>query len=64
MFLSVKSIVIAPARTGSDNSKSIDVIKTVQINKGNLSKVIPRARILSIVVIKFIAPAIEPAPAR
>jgi hypothetical protein len=55
---------MAPASTGSDSRSSIEVTKTVQINKGNLSRPIPRARIFNIVVMKFIDPAIEPAPAR
>jgi hypothetical protein len=40
------------------------VIKTDQTNNGNLSIVIPGALILNIVVIKFIAPIIEDAPAQ
>jgi len=64
MFLSVKSIVIAPAKTGRDSRSKIDVIKTVQINRGSLSIDTPRPRILIMVVKKFIAPAIDPAPAK
>lgn len=61
---SVSNIVIAPAKTGRDNNNKKAVIKTDQTNKGNLSKVIPGALILKIVVIKFIAPIIEEAPAQ
>ena len=62
-FLSVNNIVIAPARTGRDRRSKTAVIRTDQTNKGNLSKVIPGALILNIVVMKFIAPIIEEAPA-
>lgn len=64
MFLSVKSIVIAPARTGKDNNNKNAVIKTDHTNRGNLCIYIPRALILIMVVIKLIAPSIEEAPAR
>lgn len=63
-FLSVKSIVIAPASTGKDRSSKKAVIRTDQTNKGSLSQVTPGARILKIVVIKFIAPNIDEAPAK
>jgi len=63
-FLSVKSIVIAPARTGNDKSRSTAVINIVQTNKGSLLIVRPIARMLTIVVIKLIAPKIEEAPAK
>jgi len=63
-FLSVNNIVIAPASTGKDKSNRKAVIKTDQTNNGNLSIVIPGALILKIVVIKFIAPAIEEKPAQ
>jgi hypothetical protein len=56
--------VIAPAKTGKDNNNKIAVTKTVQQNRGNLLKVIPRARMLMTVVIKLIAPKIEEAPAK
>jgi hypothetical protein len=35
-FLSVKSIVIAPAKTGKDNKSKKAVIKTAQTNNGVL----------------------------
>jgi len=63
-FLSVNSIVIPPAKTGKDNNNKIAVIKIDQTNKGILSKVKPPCRPLIIVVIKFIAPPIEDAPAK
>jgi hypothetical protein len=55
-FLSVKSIVIAPANTGKDNNNSTAVITTAHPNKANLCNLIPGVLILAIVVIKFIAP--------
>jgi len=61
---SVKSIVIAPARTGSDRSKRIAVRKTDHTNSGVRSQVIPMVRMLMIVVIKFTAPRILDAPAK
>ena len=61
---SVKSIVIAPARTGNDRSNKIAVINTDHTNSGMRSKDIPIGRIFIIVVIKLIAPRIEEAPAR
>jgi len=63
-FRSVKSIVIAPARTGRDKSSKIAVKKTDHTNKGVRSHVIPVVRILIIVVIKLTAPKIEEAPAK
>jgi hypothetical protein len=61
---SVRSIVIAPARTGSDKSKSTAVIRTDHTNSGSLCIVIPGGLILIIVVIKLTAPKIEDAPAK
>jgi hypothetical protein len=57
-------MVIAPASTGSDKSKSRAVIPTDHTNNGIRSKVILGARILIIVVIKLIAPRMDDAPAR
>tara|TARA_Y100000310_G_scaffold338288_1_gene427522 strand:+ start:1098 stop:1316 length:219 start_codon:yes stop_codon:yes gene_type:complete len=57
-------MVIAPARTGRDNSSKIAVTRTDQTNRGILSIVIPGALIFIIVVMKFIAPIIDEAPAR
>lgn len=61
---SVRSIVIAPARTGSESSKSTVVTKIDQTNNGVLLRVIPSIRIFIIVVMKLIAPKIEEAPAK
>jgi hypothetical protein len=55
-FLSVRTIVIAPARTGNDNNNNTAVTITAHPNKANLCNFIPGLLILSIVVIKFIAP--------
>jgi len=61
---SVSSIVIAPATTGRDRRSKIVVITTDQTNKGVRSNVIPVDRILTIVVIKLIAPKIDDTPAK
>jgi len=63
-FLSVRSIVIAPAKTGSDNNSKKAVIKTAHTNNGVLLAVIPGALMLVIVTMKLIAPKIEETPAR
>lgn len=63
-FRSVRSIVIAPARTGRDNNNRIAVIFTDQINNGIRSNRIPFDRILITVVIKFSAPKIDLTPAK
>lgn len=57
-------MVIAPARTGKDSRRRIAVIRTDQTNSGIRSKVIPKDRILMIVVMKLIAPKIDEAPAK
>jgi hypothetical protein len=56
-------MVIAPAKTGNDNKSKKAVTKIDQENKGILCNVMPGVLILRIVVIKFIAPKIEDAPA-
>jgi hypothetical protein len=56
-FLSVKSIVIAPAKTGKDNNNNTAVITTAHPNNANLCNLIPGLLIFNIVVIKFIAPS-------
>lgn len=61
---SVSSMVMAPARTGSDSSSRKAVISTDQTNSGMRCRVMPGARILKIVVMKLIAPRIDEAPAR
>jgi hypothetical protein len=55
-FLSVKTIVMPPANTGNDNNNNTAVTTTAQPNKASLCNLIPGLLILSIVVIKFIAP--------
>ena len=59
---SVNNIVIAPANTGSDNNNNTAVINTDQTNKGNLCIVIPGQRMLTMVVMKLIAPKIDDVP--
>jgi hypothetical protein len=63
-FLSVKSIVIAPAKTGREKRSKNAVIKTDHTNKGNLCIDKPGTLILNMVVIKFIAPSKEETPAK
>lgn len=63
-FRSVKSIVMAPAKTGSERSNKIAVIFTDQTNKVIRSRGIPSQRIFKIVEIKLMAPKIEEAPAK
>lgn len=63
-FRSVRSIVIAPASTGSESSNKIAVIITDQTNKGICSKLIDDGCILRIVEIKLIAPKMEEIPAK
>jgi hypothetical protein len=55
-FLSVRTIVIPPAKTGSDSNNNTPVTATAQTNKANLCNLIPGLLIFNIVVIKFIAP--------
>src|SRR4051812_12688986 len=55
-FLSVKTIVIAPANTGKDSNNNTAVTTTAHPNKANLCNLIPGLLIFSTVVIKFIAP--------
>jgi hypothetical protein len=55
-FLSVNTIVIAPARTGKDNNSKTAVTITAHPNNANLCNLIPGLLIFSIVVIKFTAP--------
>lgn len=61
---SVRSIVIAPARTGRERRRRMTVINTLQTNNGIRSKVIVSARILMTVDIKLMAPRIDEAPAK
>ena len=55
-FLSVKIIVIAPARTGKDNNSNTAVITTAHPNKTSLCSLTPGLLIFNIVVMKFRAP--------
>jgi hypothetical protein len=61
---SVSNIVIAPAKTGNDNSNNHAVIQTAQTNKGVRFAAIPGARMLVIVTMKLIAPKIDETPAK
>jgi hypothetical protein len=63
-FLSVKSIVIAQAKTGREKRSKNAVIKTDHTNSGNLCIDKPGTLILNMVVIKFIAPNKEEIPAK
>ena len=63
-FRSVRSIVIAPARTGRARRSIITVINTAHKNSGSRSIWNPLPRIFMMVVIKFSAPRIDLAPAR
>lgn len=54
---------MAPANTGKERSNNTAVINKDQTNNLIRSQVIPRARILTIVVIKLIAPRIDLIPA-
>lgn len=61
---SVRSIVMAPARTGRANRRRIVVRNTDQTNRGVKSQERELDRILIMVEIKLMAPRIEEAPAR
>lgn len=62
-FRSVRSMVIAPARTGSERSRRIVVIFTDQTNNGVADNETPERSFLT-VVIKLIEARIDLAPAR
>jgi hypothetical protein len=51
-----------PAKTGKDNNNNTAVITTAHPNKANLWSLIPGVLILTIVVMKFIAPSKELTP--
>jgi len=61
---SVRSIVMAPAKTGSDKRRRIAVIFTAHTNRGTRSNRRPLDRMLITVVIKLIAPRIDEIPAK
>jgi hypothetical protein len=63
-FRSVRSIVIAPAKTGRDSKRRRVVRITAQTNRGTFSGPIFFGRIFFTVDIKLIDPRIEDAPAR
>jgi hypothetical protein len=63
-FRSVNSIVIAPAKTGSDSSRRSAVIATAHTNSGIRSGLIFVGFMLIVVEIKFTAPRIEETPAK
>lgn len=63
-FRSVRSMVIAPAKTGRDSRRRTAVKKTDHTNKGIRSLSIPVVRILITVDIKLAAPRIEDTPAK
>lgn len=64
MFRSVRSMVMAPARTGRDSRSKIVVRRIDHTNRGVRSIASPGARILIMVVIKFIEAIMEEAPAK
>lgn len=61
---SVSSIVMAPAKRGSDNTSRMAVMSTDQTNKGRAPQVVVTLRIFKIVAIKLMAPAIDLTPAK
>lgn len=63
-FRSVSSIVIAPARTGSESRRRITVRNTAHVNSGIRSSRSPFVRMFSTVEMKFTAPRIDDAPAK
>jgi hypothetical protein len=56
-FLSVSTIVIAPANTGKESNSKTAVTIIAHPNRANLCSLIPGALIFKIVVMKFIAPS-------
>lgn len=63
-FRSVKSMVIAPARTGRDRSRRMVVTTRDQTNRGMRSAEHPLGRMFRAVVMKLIEPRMEDTPAR
>jgi len=63
-FRSVRSIVMAAARTGKAKTRRTAVIATDQTKRGIRPEVIPFGRIFFAVVIKLIEARIEDTPAR
>jgi hypothetical protein len=63
-FLSVSSIVIAPANTGNDPINNPDVTNIAQMNNGALQTLMELALFNNIVTVKFIDPIKDAAPAK
>ena len=63
-YLSVSSIVTAPASTGIAAISRNAVMIQVHTNIGSLKKVMPGARMLNTVVITLIAPITDETPIR
>jgi hypothetical protein len=63
-FLSVKSIVIAPAKTGKDINTYKAGRKTAETKRGVRCAFIPGTLMFKIVTIKLIAPRIDDTPAK
>lgn len=63
-FRSVSSIVIAPAKTGSDKRSNRAVMATDHTNSGIRSGFMLVGFMLMVVEIKFTAPRMEDTPAR
>ena len=61
---SVRSIVMAPAKTGRDKRRRTAVIFTAHTNKGTRSSRRPLDRMLITVVMKLIAPRMDEIPAK
>lgn len=61
---SVRSMVMAPASTGRDNSRRMAVMSTAHGNMGIRSSRTPGERRFSRVLMKLIAPRMEEIPAR
>jgi len=61
---SIRSIVIAPAKTGKERSSRKAVIRILQTKSGIMYRGIPCARMLKIVTMKLMAPRIEEIPAK
>lgn len=64
IFRSVRSMVIAPARTGRESRRRKAVTKTDHTNRGRRSKETPGVRILMTVVMNLIDARMDEAPAR
>jgi hypothetical protein len=63
-FLSVKSIVMAAARTGRERRSRKAVTKTDHTKSGIVYISIPRQRMFKMVTMKLMAPKMDEIPAR